>query len=112
MLAQRGEAAPARLVAKAERKDEAKAAAAPRAAQKVKLSFKQKHALETLPKRIATLEAEIATLEAALQDGNLFARDRKRFDTATARMSAAQAERDAAEEEWLTLEMLREEIEG
>ncbi|MCX5512201.1 elongation factor 3 [Kaistia algarum] len=112
MIAQRGEAAPARLIAKSERKDEAKAPAAPRAAQKVKLSFKQKHALETLPKRIATLETEIATLGAVLQDGNLFARDRKRFDTATARMSAAQAERDAAEEEWLTLEMLRETLEG
>jgi len=114
MIAQRGEAAPARTAARGEKKDEAKdgAAPAPRAAQKAKLSFKQKHALETLPKRLEALAAEIAKLEATLSEPNLFSRDRKRFETASARLGAAQAEHGAAEEEWLTLEMLREELGG
>jgi len=114
MIAQRGEAAPARTAARGERKDEAKdgAAPAPRAPQKAKLSFKQKHALETLPKRLEALAAEIGKLEATLSEPNLFSRDRKRFEAASARLGAAQAEHGAAEEEWLTLEMLREELEG
>ncbi|MBN9017351.1 MAG: ATP-binding cassette domain-containing protein [Rhizobiales bacterium] len=112
MLAQRGATAPARAVTKADRKDEPKAAAAPRAPAKAKLSFKQKHALETLPARIEKLDAEIAKLAATLAEPDLYTRDRKRFDAASARLAAAQAEHGAAEEEWLELEMLRESIEG
>ncbi|MBB3930670.1 ATP-binding cassette subfamily F protein uup [Kaistia hirudinis] len=112
MLAQRGATAPARTVTKADRKDEPKAAAAPRAPAKAKLSFKQKHALETLPARIEKLDAEIAKLAATLAEPDLYTRDRKRFDAASARLAAAQAEHGAAEEEWLELEMLRESIEG
>jgi len=111
MLAQRGATAPARAVTKADRKDEPKAAAAPRAPAKAKLSFKQKHALETLPARIEKLDAEIAKLAATLAEPDLYTRDRKRF-AASARLAAAQAEHGAAEEEWLELEMLRESIEG
>ncbi|WP_201403272.1 ABC-F family ATP-binding cassette domain-containing protein [Kaistia sp. 32K] len=113
MLAQRGAAAPARAVAKGEpRKDEKKPAAERAAPAKGKLSFKQKHALETLPAKIEALTAEIAKLEATIAKPNLFASDRKAFDTANTRLAAAQNERDAAEEEWLTLEMLREELAG
>ncbi|MBB5751740.1 ABC-F family ATP-binding cassette domain-containing protein [Prosthecomicrobium pneumaticum] len=82
------------------------------AAPKRKLSFKEKHALETLPKRIDALAAEIAKLTSKLAEPDLFSRDRKAFETATARLAAAETERAAAEEEWLTLEMLREELEG
>ena len=116
MLAQRGAAAPARTAAKASAKADGKApkpAGEPRASvSKAKLSFKQKHALETLPARIEALDTEIAKLEATLAKPNLFAADRKTFDTATARLSAAHAEKAAAEDEWLTLEMLREELGG
>ncbi|WP_026304482.1 ATP-binding cassette domain-containing protein [Kaistia granuli] len=112
MLIQRGTAAPARAVAKTERKDEKKPAAERVPPAKSKLSFKQKHALETLPARIEALTAEIAKLETTLAKPNLFATDRKAFDTANTRLAAAQNERDVAEEEWLTLEMLREELAG
>ncbi|WP_336799600.1 ABC-F family ATP-binding cassette domain-containing protein [Kaistia sp. MMO-174] len=112
MLAQRGAAAPTRTVAKTERKDDKKPAADKAPASRGKLSFKQKHALETLPAKIEALTAEIAKLEATLAKPNLFASDRKAFDTANTRLAAAQHERDAAEEEWLTLEMLREELAG
>ncbi|MCF4165102.1 ATP-binding cassette domain-containing protein [Zavarzinia compransoris] len=88
------------------------AEAAPRAAQKRKLSFKEKHALETLPARIEALEAEIADLQARLADADLFARDPGAFQKTADRLAAAEAERARAEEDWLNLELLREELEG
>src|SRR5690606_32690785 len=59
-------------------------AMAPIAATKAKLSFKQKHALETLPKEIARLDAEIVRLNTVLADANLYARDPKAFANASA----------------------------
>ena len=40
-----------------------------------KLSFKDQHALDTLPGEIEALEEEIATLEARLADPELFAKN-------------------------------------
>ena len=91
------------------------AAAAPKpeaAAAQRKLSFKEKHALETLPASIKALESEIATLEARLADAGLFARDPKAFEQAAARLSAAREELAKAEELWLELEMKREALGG
>src|SRR5262249_5037533 len=83
---------------------------APRPAGARKLSFKEKHALETLPARIEQLHADIAAHEAALADADLFARDRTRFDQVTGALAAARGELAQAEERWLELEMLREEL--
>jgi ATP-binding cassette subfamily F protein uup len=77
-----------------------------------KLSFNEKHALETLPATMAALHDKIATLHAKLDDPSLYARDRKAFDTASAALAATQAELTQAEERWLELEILREEIEA
>ncbi len=79
------------------------------AQSKRKLSFKDKHALETLPATIATLQKEIAKLEGRLADQKLYSSDPKAFAAASTRLTAAQCERSAAEERWLELEMLREE---
>ncbi|HVZ09988.1 ABC-F family ATP-binding cassette domain-containing protein [Rhodopila sp.] len=76
-----------------------------------KLSFKDKHALETLPKRMADLEAEIGRLNAELADADLYARKPDRFIAATKALETAQAALGAAEEQWLELEMLREALE-
>jgi ATP-binding cassette subfamily F protein uup len=76
-----------------------------------KLSFKEKHALETLPGRIDALQTEIAAHEAALADPALYLADRAAYEAATAGLTAAQADLQAAEEEWLNLELLREELE-
>ncbi len=84
---------------------------APESAQvKRKLSFKDKHALDTLPAAIATLQSEIMTLEKRLADPKLYSADPKTFASISARLTAAQAERAAAEERWLELEILREEL--
>ena len=79
---------------------------------KRKLSFKEMHALKTLPATMAKLEAELTALNAKVGDRALYARDPAAFNAATARLGAAQVELAAAEEQWLELEMLREELEG
>jgi ABC transport system ATP-binding/permease protein len=87
-------------------------AMAPIAATKAKLSFKQKHALETLPNEIKKLDAEIAKLNKLLADPALYARDPRAFADASAKLTAAERAKSKAEDEWLALEVIREEIEG
>jgi ABC transport system ATP-binding/permease protein len=77
-----------------------------------KLSFNDKHALETLPGKIAGFEADIVVLQAALTDPTLFARDRAAFDNASRALAVAQTELAAAEERWLELELRRTDVEG
>ncbi|MGY3528099.1 ABC-F family ATP-binding cassette domain-containing protein [Bradyrhizobium sp. USDA 4452] len=113
MLAQRG-ADVKRETVKAdgaiEEKKESRAAA-PEAVPRRRLSFNEKHALETLPKTIDRLHAEIAKQQKLLDDPDLYAKDRKKFDAASAAIAKAQDELAAAEDRWLELEVLREEIE-
>ena len=115
MLAQRGDDVRRRVVkpeVKAVAPVEAKLPRAAAASAKRKLNFNEKHALETLPARIATLGAEIGRLQAILADTTLYARDRGAFNHASSAMTAMQAELAAAEERWLELELLRDEIES
>ncbi|MGD0104624.1 MAG: ATP-binding cassette domain-containing protein [Rhodopila sp.] len=107
MLAQRG---PARVAAPAAVRSRPAVASAKAASRK--LSFKDKHALETLPGRIAGLEREVVRLNAVLADPDLYARQPGRFAEATKALEDAQAALGEAEEQWLALEMLREELEG
>ena len=77
-----------------------------------KLSFKEKHALATLPGEIEKLEAEITALTVKLADAQLFATDRAAFDKATARLATVQSNLESAESRWLDLEERRATIEG
>ena len=81
-------------------------------AARLKLSFREKHALETLPKEIAALQARIRSLQQQLADPGLYARDRAAFTQASATLAAAQSEVSAVEQKWLELEIRREKIEG
>src|SRR5262245_37446674 len=112
MVAQRGAGVAAKAVAKAEPKPSRERSEAPAAPTRVRLSFKDKHALETLPARIAALEAEIARLTKTIGDPALYAKDRAAFDKASAALARAQADLSAAEDEWLRLEELREQVEA
>jgi ATP-binding cassette subfamily F protein uup len=112
MLAQRG-AAPTDDAGEERKAPAKKAAAAPKPAQRrAKLSFREKHDLETLPARLDALAAEIATLSGKLADPGLYGRDPAEFERLTAKLEERQAEKDAAEERWLELEMKREELEA
>ncbi len=115
MMAQRRGAIEERR--KAEKADKAKIADVastekPADRAKGKLSYKQKFALENLPKEMAKAEAEIAAREQKMADPALFSKDPATFNRLAAEMEKLRAEITRMEEEWLELEMLREELEG
>ncbi len=113
MVAQRGagvSAKAASVKAPAESSKQPSAAKEPKT--KRKLSFNEKHALETLPKRIAQLQAKAGELKGVLADADLYARDPARFAKTSEALAKLETELAEAEEAWLELEILREEIEG
>ncbi|NNG73841.1 ABC-F family ATP-binding cassette domain-containing protein [Rhizobium laguerreae] len=97
---------------KAAEKPKTQEAAPSAGSSKAKLSFKQKFALENLPKEMAKAEAEIAKREQVMADPNLFTRDPAAFNRLAREMEKLRASLTKMEEEWLELEMLREELEG
>ncbi|MDA5638937.1 MULTISPECIES: ABC-F family ATP-binding cassette domain-containing protein [Agrobacterium] len=102
---------------KAEKQEKAKAASSASASQepvkaKGKLSFKQKFALENLPKEMEKAQSEIAKREQRMADPELFTKDPEAFNTLAQEMSKLRDKLEDMEEEWLELEMLREELEG
>jgi ATP-binding cassette subfamily F protein uup len=114
MLAQRGPggASTAAALAAGGRGRPATVARPQPAARPRRMTFKDRHALETLPARIAAVQAETARLSATLADPDFYTRDPDRFAATTKALGAAQDALAAAEEQWLALEMLREEIGG
>jgi ABC transport system ATP-binding/permease protein len=111
MVAQRGEG----IAAKVE-KEPARTKSAPRtraaASDKRRLTFTEKHALETLPARIAGLERDATQLQEKLSDHGLYARDPKAFAGLAEKLAGLKAELEAAEERWLELELLRQELDA
>ena len=112
MMFQRGGGVEARKVASKGGSASAKnpALVATRGEQKRKLTFKDKHALESLPKLIKSLEMDIATLQAALADPKLYTRDPVDFDKKSKQLVFKETERAKAEEQWLELEIKREQL--
>lgn len=125
MVAQRRAAAESEKSVRPETKARGQKPAAPSAIQasggasrsspdgrKRKLSFKESHAHKTLPSTIAALEERIARLQALLADPDFYARDPAAFDDAASQLETATAELAGAEHEWLTLELLLDELGG
>ncbi len=83
---------------------------APRTQARAKLSFKDAHALKTLPALMAALETEIKSLNIKLADPDFYRRNPEDFAATGARLDAAQGELAASEDQWLDLEMKREAI--
>jgi ATP-binding cassette subfamily F protein uup len=77
-----------------------------------RMTFKDKHALETLPATIAALRTEAVKLQSKLDDPQYYARDRAAFEQTTAALGDLQRKIEAAEAQWLELEILREELAG
>ena len=81
--------------------------AAPAKQVVVKMTFKLKHELETLPQNIVKIEKEIQGLKTRLAEPSFYMRDPEGFDTAAARLAAAERELETAESRWLELEEIR-----
>jgi len=115
MVSQRGANLEARAAAKKEQsasdnKNSGKQAAA--SSSKGKLTFKDKHALETLPQQMEKLQVDIDKHQVTLTEPNLFTADPAKFEKAVQDLDKAQADLAVAEERWIELEMRREQVEG
>lgn len=77
-----------------------------------KLSYKQKFALENLPKEMERNQVAIQACEAQMANPNLFNKDPARFHALAAELEKLQNKQSNMENEWLELELLREELEG
>jgi ABC transport system ATP-binding/permease protein len=84
----------------------------PAAPASAKMTFKDKHALDTLPGRMEKLQAEIDGHQAALADPDLFKSNPGQFDTVAKALQMAETALAEAEEQWLELEMRREALES
>lgn len=110
MLTQRGKRPEKTAGGKSKSRKANKLAAVPK--NKPKLSFNQQHALKTLPQEMEKLGTSITTLEALMADPELFSKQPEKFAKAVKDLEVAHTSLAAKEEQWLELEMLREEIEG
>ncbi|MGC6534098.1 MAG: ABC-F family ATP-binding cassette domain-containing protein [Parvibaculales bacterium] len=75
----------------------------------IKLSYKHRFRLEQLPDEMAALEKRIAKAEILLADKALYTDNPAKFNLIAEELDKAQANLAAAEEEWLELELLRED---
>jgi len=113
MVAQRGSGVQARETTPFEsssaktsqRQTEAKKAAP-------KLTYKSKFRLEKLPKEMANFEKLIEELEQEMANPELYTKDPKAFAKINEALQKTRTALATAEEEWLELELLREEAEA
>ncbi len=77
-----------------------------------RMSFKDKHALETLPAEIDRLRAQARKLEDRLADPDFYGRDPEGLERISAELADVQHTLLQAEDRWLELEMRREELES
>ena len=111
MVVQRGHGVQAREAPAAAPK--VKTASAPSAAAapaKKKLSFKEQHALDKLPEKIAELEKKIASLRKELETPELFGKNPQRFNDVLSSLEKLQTELAATEETWLSAAMAQEDL--
>jgi ATP-binding cassette subfamily F protein uup len=111
MLSQRG-ADLTREAPKKEKKESPGPAKEDSASSKRRMTFKDKHALETLPRLIAEMQAKVKALTAKLEDPQLYARDRAAFEATSGEIAQLQRNIEMAEERWLALELEREQLGG
>jgi ABC transport system ATP-binding/permease protein len=112
-VAQRGAEVKARAkTAVASSREKSRDTSDARPTEQKKLSFKDKHALETLPGKIETLRVEIEKMKIAMADPGLYSRDPKQFTSLSERLGKSAGELSEMEDRWLELEILRENLGG
>ncbi len=111
MVAQRGRGLGGPLAAPVETAERSVKRPVDRAPSKRKLGFNEMRALETLPRRIEELRADLGGLERKLADADFAVREPAAFLDATKAYAGLRDALAGAEDEWLGLEILREELE-
>ncbi len=111
MIAQRGRGLAGPLAAPVQAAEKPDSPRVERAAPKRKLGFNETRALEVLPRRIEKLRAELDVLERKLADADFPIREPSGFSEATKRYGELRDALALTEDEWLGLEILREELE-
>jgi ATP-binding cassette subfamily F protein uup len=111
MVAQRGRGLAGPLAAPVEMAERPDKRPVDRAAPRRKLGFNERRALDTLPRRIEELRADLDALERKLADADFAVREPSAFLDATKAYGELRDALAGAEDEWLGLEILREELE-
>lgn len=91
---------------------ETKKSSAPESKKTARLSYNQQRLLEVLPQKITELEHELQEIESALSDSELYTQNPDKFNELTARHESIAAEIAQAENQWLEIQMLKEELEN
>ena len=76
-----------------------------------RMSFKDKHALETLPEKIENLRTNIINIQNQMSDPEFYKNKTEALETSVVALSSKEIELAELEEQWLELELKREEIE-
>jgi ATP-binding cassette subfamily F protein uup len=111
MVAQRGSGLAGPLAAPAVAAEKPDRRPVDRAPPRRKLGFNERRALEELPRRIEELRSDLDSLERKLADADFGVREPAAFLEATKIYAELRDALAGAEDEWLGLEILREELE-
>jgi ABC transport system ATP-binding/permease protein len=79
--------------------------------KKYKLSYNEKYLLEKLPEKIEALEVDVDRYQKKLARSGFYSTDPQGFAKAVNKLKIIEAELATAEDEWMNLEILRNEIE-
>lgn len=75
-----------------------------------KLSYHQQRLLDVLPQETAALAHDIAEMENILSDPALYTENPELFDKLSRELPLKQAEKEAKENQWLELQLMKEEL--
>ena len=76
-----------------------------------RMSFKDKHALETLPKKIEEARSKINSIKTKLASPDFYSKDPEGFEGLAKSLSLNESKLSGFEDQWLKLELEREELE-
>lgn len=77
-----------------------------------KLNYNQQRILDVFPTEIAKLEAEISEVELSLSDSNLYSTNQILFAELSNKLTTLQKEVEEKENQWLEVQMIKEELEN
>ena len=78
----------------------------------VRMSFKEKHALEMLPEKIEYLRIQIGNIQKQMAEPDFYSKETGEIEKVAIFLSDNETELSELEQQWLELELKREEIEG